>query len=163
MQNKTHIINGLWVAAALIVFNATTQFLDCPIAEWTDLVFATIIITGVSVVVYMFKQMETTTTFNNAFLYGLKASAVVACIYFVYTLLSVNFFFPNFIAIKISKTAEAAAKQKGFDKANFDAHLNDMKKFVKPMHLAGTLMMTLILGVFGSLIGAMLPAKQQAQ
>lgn len=163
MQNKSHINKGLTIAAVLICFNIITQFTNTNFDEWTTFVFAAIIIVGVAISVYFSAKFEDNITFAQLFGYGFKTVAVVACVYFIYTILAVYIFFPNFVNEKLKHSIEEAKRQGAMDdkavKANLDA-LNGLgKKVAIYMHIAGTIMGTLLLGIIGSIIGTVTTNK----
>ncbi|MFY7964786.1 MAG: DUF4199 domain-containing protein [Chitinophagaceae bacterium] len=158
MQNKSHINKGLTIAAVLICFNIITQFTKNNFNEWTTFVFAAIIIIGVAVSVFLLaKSDDNNLKFAQLFGYGFKTGAVIACVYFIYTILAVYIFFPDFVNEKLKHSIEEAKRQGAMDdktvKANLEA-LNGLgKKVAIYMHIAGTIMGTLFLGIIGSLIG----------
>lgn len=168
MQNKSHIKKGLTVAAILIIFNIITQFTKTNFDEWTTFVFAAIIILGVVLSTYLHsKESSESLSFSTLFGYGFKTAAVVACIYFVYTILAVYIFFPGFVEEKLKRGIEEAKKQGAFDefkmKQNAQAIEGIGKKIIIYTHLAGSIMGTLLLGVIGSLIGAVVANKNPQQ
>jgi cytochrome bd-type quinol oxidase subunit 2 len=160
MQNKSHINKGLVIAAILICFNIVTQFTKTYFDEWTTFVFAAIIIVGVGASVFLLNKQDETgaSTFGSAFTYGFKTAAVVACVYFIYNILAVYIFFPNFIDEKLRRGIEEAKKIGSFDDSTTiqnSTTLNPLgRKVIIYTHFAGAIMATLFLGIIGSLIGA---------
>lgn len=165
MQTKTHINKGITVAVAAIIFNATSHFNQSIFEEWTIFGFAAIIIVGVAVSIFLYgKEIENKANFSSLFSYGFKTAAVATCIYFIYTLLALNLFFPDFIAQKFNKGLAEAKKLGTIDeklmKENMEMGIKMGKKILFYTHIAGSVMGTLFLGVIGSLIGAVGVAKK---
>jgi len=168
MQNKSHIKKGLTVAAILIIFNIITQFTKTNFDEWTTFVFAAIIVIGVALSNFLYgKESNENLTFSTLFGYGFKTAAVIACIYFVYTILAVYVFFPGFVEEKLRRGIEEAKKQGAFDQKNMKENPQALegigRKVIVYTHFAGSIMGTLFLGVIGSLVGAVTANKKTQQ
>ena len=160
MQNKPHIKKGLTIAAILIIFNIITQFTKTSFDEWTTFVFAAIIVIGVAVSIFLYrKEIAEDSSFGTLFTYGFKTAAVVACVYFIYTILAVYIFFPGFVDEKLKRGIEEVKSQGAFDEKIMKEKLQELnsglgRKVAIYIHLAGTIMASLFLGIIGSLIGA---------
>ena len=165
MQTKTHINKGIIIAFAAIIFNATSHFNKSIFEEWTTFGFAAIIIVGVAIAVFLFgKEVDNKVNFGNSFSYGFKTAAVATCIYFIYTLLALNLFFPDFIAQKFNRQLEEAKRLGAFDEKTMNENLEMGVKMGKKImfytNIAGSVMGTLFLGIIGSLIGAVGVSKK---
>ncbi len=164
MQNKSHVNKGLIIAAVLICFNAITHFTKTDFDEWTKLVFAAIIIIGLIVsIIFYNKELNNNTTFVTLFSYGFKTAAVVACVYFIYNLLAIYFFFPHFIEDSLNREIIELRKNNKFDEKGLQENMDKAKTVARSMYFALTLMGTLFLGIIGSLIGAVAAPKNQQQ
>lgn len=160
MQNKTHINKGLIVAAVLISFNMVAHFTKTNFEEWTRLAFGAIIVFGIAISVYLFsKEIECNKTFSTLFSYGFKVTAVVACVYFIYNLLAVYLFFPNFIEESIKRQVIDLKKISPIDEKGLQENMARAKSVARAMYFALTLMITLFLGVIGSLISSVAVQK----
>ena len=159
MQTKTHINKGLTIAASAIIFNATSHFNKSIFEEWTTFGFAAIIIIGVIVSIFLYgKELENKANFSMLFSYGFKTAAVATCIYFAYTILALNLFFPDFITQKFNRGIEDAKKQGILDQKSMNENIEMAAKMGKKIlfytYIAGSVMGNLLLGVIGSLSGA---------
>jgi hypothetical protein len=159
MQNKSHIKKGLTIAAVLILFNIITQFTKTNFDEWTTFVFGAVIVIGVALSTFLYKkESDESLGFGSLFTYGFKTAAVVACVYFIYTILAVYIFFPGFVEEKLKRGIEEAKQQGAFDDKNMKENAQALeglgRKIIVYTHLAGSIMGTLFLGVIGSLVGA---------
>ena len=135
MQNKSHVNKGLIIAAVLICFNAITHFTKTNFDEWATLAFAAIIIVCLIVsIVFYNKELNNNATFGTLFSYGFKIAAVVACIYFIYNLLAVYFFFPHFIEDSLNREILELKKTNKFDEKG-NTYVCHIFKALKPTKL----------------------------
>jgi cytochrome bd-type quinol oxidase subunit 2 len=164
MQNKSHIKKGLIIAVILIAFNAITHFTKTYFDEWTNFVVAAITIAGIILSVYLFsKEEKNNLRFSELFSYGFKTAAAVACICFVYNLLAVYFFFPYFIKETLIRKVALLKNTAPFDEKVFQQNIHNGIKVEQRVYFALTLMITLFLGIIGSLIGAVAAPKKTQQ
>src|SRR4051794_31519952 len=100
METKvvTHITKGLVLSLILIIYSLVGHLLNFDLEQWFGWLSMVIFLIGIiwSVNVYG-NQMSNTVTFGNLFSHGFKVTAVVVCITFIYTLLSVYVIFPDTI------------------------------------------------------------------
>ncbi len=160
MQKKSHINKGLIVAAVLISFNMMTHFTNTNFKDWSSIVFGAIIIIGIFISVYLFsKEVEQEKTFSTLFSYGFKVTAVVACVFFIYNILAVYIFFPNFIEESIKRQVIDLKKTGPIDEKGLQENMEKAKSVARAMYFAFTLMSTLFLGIIGSLISTVASLK----
>lgn len=151
----SHITKGLIIALILIAINIVGQLTKLVYESWFGWIgLIVFLITVVASVIYFGKQLNENLTFGILFTHGFKTSAVVICILFLYTLLSVYIVFPDFVN-KMMEQGVIQAKQQGKTEEELKQYLAIGKK----VFLAGGLMVNLFIGALGSLIGSAI-AKQ---
>ncbi len=166
VKDKSHINKGLIIAVILILFNILTRVINAEFSEWPIFVFASIIIIGITIAIKIHdKNSNSINSFGLLFSYGFKIAAVIACIYFIYLILAINIFFPEFINEMINRKLIEAKNQglvNGNDQTkNLESTVAMAKKVVTYTYLAGTLIGTLFIGVIGSTIGSVIVTKNK--
>ncbi len=166
MQQKTHIQKGLVIAAILIIFKTITHFTHTVFAEWSVFIFGLIILLGVTIAVQLFqKETNIQFKFTELFTYGFKVTAVITCIYFIFIFLETKLFFPDYIHERLLKSIEQIKQSGIIDQKTFEENIDQSmalgKKVETYKYFAGSIMITLFLGVIGSALGSVI-AKSKA-
>ena len=165
MQNKSNIKKGFFIAVLYIVFNSIIDIAKMHHLQWVDLVAWFIIIVGVVVSVHLFaKSQGFTEPFASLFSYGFKTTAVATCLIFIYVLLMVYVISPNIFIEKANVLAALAKKNQGaIDEIKLKANTENAIKILKLMQIAISVILTLFLGLIGSVIGAVATKKNIQQ
>ena len=162
MEQKitTHIVKGILISLMLIVLDLVSQFADFKFEQWFGWTsFAITIGLLIWATVTYGKEMNNNVTFGNLFAHGFKTTAVVTCIVFVYTILSVYIIFPNYIDQLIQKGMEEAAKSGQQMPETTGEGMEMAKKITTLIVLAGVVLGELVIGSIGALIGAAIAKK----
>ncbi len=161
MQQKSHINKGLIIAAVLICFDAITHITRVNFYEWTTFAFAAIIIVGLVMSIYFYnKELNRNTSFGILFTHGFKTAAVIACVFFIYNLLAVYIFFPNFVQELFNNDISELKKHGTLDEKMLKENMEMALKITKYKHFALTLIGTLFLGIIGSVVGSVATQKK---
>jgi hypothetical protein len=156
----SHIFKGLVLAAVLIVYALTAEITHASQKEWFlgvwILIFAVGVIWGV---VSYGAQMQGNVNFSTLMVHGLKLTAVVTCMYFIFSLLEMYVFFPHALDEIVKQGFAEAAKAGTIDQEKFAAHKDEARKVVAVMRLAGVVMGTMVAGLLASLVGCALAKK----
>ena len=166
MQEKliSHIFKGCCIAIAYIIFNIIIDFAKLHNAQWTDFVAWLILLGGAAISVYLYsKNNKELYLFGALFTHGFKTTAVATCLIFIYVLLMVYIINPSAITEKVNALVQAKRKQGAIDESKLQENIESAYKIFRLMQLAGTVMLTLVLGVIGSAIGAVISPKKTTQ
>lgn len=157
MEQKvtTHIVKGLIIALILIVVSVIGHVTNLAFENWYNWIGTVIFFGGVvwSVNVYG-KQMNNNVTFGNLFAHGFKTTAVITCIVFVFTVLTIYVLFPDFVDQMIQKQIDEARKANNLSDEQVEQGMAMAKKIGSIGVLAGSIIGSLIVGALGALIGA---------
>jgi NADH:ubiquinone oxidoreductase subunit 6 (subunit J) len=105
------------------------------------------------------KQMQGNVTFGNVFAHGFKVAAAIAAITAVYTFIAFKFIYPEMIDASVEEARKNMEAKGNMTDDQIKQGLDIMKKFFVPIAIGGLLLMTAILGVVASLIGAAVAKK----
>ncbi len=165
MQQKvtSHILKGCIIAGILIMINLATQYSSLKNLNWFAFV-PTIVLVSLSLIgVLHFAKQTGPNSFGNFFAFGFKTVAVVTCIMFLYTLLSIKYFFPEIKEKARQQTKEYIIKQPNILPDNVDSETEKAMKAYMPTTLSMVIMSTLVVGAIGTVIGAALAPKSTKQ
>jgi len=157
MEKKvtSHITKGLVIALVLVILDLIAGFAGFRLKPWFRWIPSIILLAGVIWACLNFgDQNDHDVTFGNVFAHGFKTSGVVACIFFLYTLLSIYLIFPESRDIALQMTREELEKNQKLTQDNIDQTLEITKRLFVPIAIAGAVLGTLIVGVIAALIGA---------
>ncbi len=156
----SHIIKGVLIALLLIVVSLAGQFAGLIFEQWYGWVSMAISIGLIAwATIFYGKEMNNNVTFGNLFAHGFKTCAVVTCITFVYTVLSVYVLFPTYIDQLIQKGIEEATKKGQQIPETSGEAMAMAKKITTLIVLAGSVLGSLIIGAIGAVIGAAIAKK----
>src|SRR5215831_3695157 len=159
MEKKvtSHIAKGFIVAAVMITFDVIGYYGHFREQTWIVPVLGCILLAGVIWGCISFgKQSPNPVTFGAAFTYGFRMTAVITCIWFLYTLLAVNVLFPGSIDEMVQRAVEQAKKSPDYSEEKMKANLGMARTILKAVIFAGTVLVCLAVGVVGSLIGSVI-------
>lgn len=150
--SSSHILKGLITAAIIglfkIILHLNHQFFN---DKWIYGGWCLFIILIMSSVILFKQSNNETLTFGGYFAHGFKTTAVATSVLFVLMLLLFYIIFPNLFDVPLNEMAANAAKDPVIGKT-FDGAM--AKKIFRLMYLSKALMGNLVLGVIGSLLGA---------
>ena len=156
----SHITKGVVIALIMIVISLAGHLLNIDLESWFGWVAVAIFSIAIiwSVNIYG-TQMNNNVTFGNLFAHGFKVTAVVICITFVYTLLSVYILFPDSIERIMQKGIDKAVQEGRMTSDQVEQSKPMMKKIVTISILAGSIFINALIGAAASLIGAAVTKK----
>lgn len=156
-QQKAHINKGLVLAALLAVIDIVLQLSHQKMQPWVLYADSIVLLIGVVVAVQLKKSNpEEAITFSNLFGYGFKVSVVTACILFLYTILSLYLFFPDFVTDIYNQSILRAQKTNGFDAAKVAQNKEMAIKVIRISTLSSVVMYNLAVGIVGAALGAII-------
>lgn len=151
----SHIIKGVIISVLLILTNLTGQLTKLVFLSWFGWIEISIFLVGIMIATFYYgKQMNSQVTFGQLFTHGFKTTAVVICLVFIYSWISIYFLFPGFVENKM-RPGLLQAKLQG----KTDLEIKQYLAIGKKVFLAGNLMLNLITGAAGSLLGSLLTNK----
>lgn len=161
----SHIYKGCAIAIAYIILNTIVTFAKIKNAQWTDFAAWFIIIAGSVLSIHLFaKYSGENKVFGNLFSHGFKTTAVATCLIFIYVLLMIYIINPDMITERVADIMIEAKKSNPIaDEKALKEFAANAVKVTKLMMIAGTIMGTLLLGIIGSLIGAVAISKGNFQ
>lgn len=165
MQQKitSHIIKGCIIAVILILFNLATEYTSLKNINWLAFVPTILLVSLALINVLHFAKQAGPNSFGNFFAFGFKTIAVVTCIMFLYTLLSIKYFFPQIRQKAEQQTKEYVLQQPNILPGNVDAETAKAMKAYLPTTLSMVIISTLVVGAIGSAAGAALAPKSTKQ
>ncbi len=161
MEQKitSHIRKGLFIALILIIVNVVGQLTKLIYEDWYRCIGTAIyIISIITSTIYFSTQNNQNVNFGILFTHSFKATAVITCILFLYTLISVYILFPGQIDHFVQLGVEEAKKQ-GKTAVEMQEGMVIARKVLVISFLAGGLMINLITGALGALLGAAIAKK----
>jgi uncharacterized membrane protein len=165
MEQKvtSHVVKGLILSLILIVYGLILYFTGLQFNKGLSSVQYLIIFGGIiwGCIDYA-KQKNGDVTFGNVFAYGFKISVVITVILVVYSLIAMNYIFPEMkekIMDMSRQEMEVAGK---LSDAQIDQSMEMMKKYFTPFMIGGMIFMFLLCGVIAGLIGAAVAKKNPA-
>jgi uncharacterized membrane protein YciS (DUF1049 family) len=163
MNNKitSHITKGLIIAAVLSLLDLAAGIWDfklTPAFRWVPM----IVLSGslIWACVSFGAQNNYTESFGNLFAHGFKTTAVVGCIFVIYTLLAVLVIFPGTKDIALEEARKQMERKGDVSEENIKQGLAITRRFFIPFTIAGSLFGTILVGAMASLIGAAVTKKK---
>jgi hypothetical protein len=159
METKvtSHITKGLVLSLIFIVIGLVGRFTNLDLEPWFGWISLVILIAGIIWGVMNYgAQMNHTVSFGNLFAHGFKITAVIICITFVYTLLSVYVIFPDTVDRIIRYSIESGRMTAEQAQQNPEM----IKKMTTVFMMVGAILGTAIIGAISALIGAAVTKKK---
>lgn len=163
MEQKvtTHITKGLILALIFIVISLAGHLLNIEMEPWFGWIGMAVFLIGIIWSVNLYSsQMNGNVTFGNLFAHGFKVTAVIICITFIYTLLSVYIIFPDTIDRIVQFQITKAIESGKMTSEQADQAMPMIKKFTPIGIFAGSVFINAIIGAISSLIGAAIAKKK---
>jgi uncharacterized membrane protein YciS (DUF1049 family) len=154
------ISKGLIISLILIVLDLVGHYAHLILNDWFKWIPTLILCIAIiwSCISYA-SQMNGNVTFGNTFAHGFKVSATVACITFLFTLISLYLLFPDFVNQIVDKAVDQMHQQGKLTEDQIQQAIPMIKKFTPITIIAGSIIGTLIVGVIAALIGAAVAKK----
>jgi hypothetical protein len=162
METKimSHITKGFILALILIIVSLAGHLLNIDLEQWYGWISLGIFLIGIIWGVNFYgKQMNNNVTFGNLFAHGFKMTAVVICITFLYTLLSLYVLFPDSIDKIVQKGIDKAIQEGKMTTDQEQANYPMIKKITTISLIAGVVLIDAVIGAIGALIGAAITKK----
>jgi hypothetical protein len=152
----SHVSKGLIITALLIILDVIGYYTGIKfLSSYNYLLWGVLMLLFVVAATIYARQAQG--SFGTVFSHAFKTAAVVACLFFVYQLLAVNFFFPD---IK-QRLIETAAKENNKPMSSFtEDDLALMRKIVSVSQSAGSILKVLVSGLIGAVIGGTFVKKK---
>ena len=156
----SHVVAGLIIAAAVIVFSIILNFTGNAANSAGGMVSYLIIILGLAYFVRRHgKETNYTQTFGNLFSFGFKSTAVLTILFIVFLILF-NLFFPEFKEKAMEIAHQRLEDQGKLTEDQIDKSLDIAKKYFWIFAIGGTMLGFIVVGAIGSLIGAAITKKR---
>ncbi|HSC53023.1 MAG TPA: DUF4199 domain-containing protein [Phnomibacter sp.] len=148
-------IKGLIISLILVVVSTIIYILKMETNKSLSIVSIAIFWGGLiwSVITFA-KQNDGNVTFGNCFGHGFKITAIVAAVMGLWLALSLGLIFPDALDRAMEVQRQAMEAQGKLSEAEIDKYMTTGKKLALPMGTIVSTIFNLILGAFGSLIGA---------
>jgi hypothetical protein len=163
MENKitSHIAKGLIIAMVLVLLDLVSEIWNFKMAPWFRLIPLLVIMGGlIWACVSYGAQNNYGITFGNLFAHGFKTTAVIGCIFVLYTLLSLLVLFPGTKEIALEQARIEMEKKGNIPDDVIEQGLSITRKFFIPFTIAGALFGTILTGALASVIGAAVTKKK---
>jgi hypothetical protein len=163
METKitTPIIKGVIITLLLIVYGLiiyfTGQIQNQALSYGQYVIFLAGIIW--SCVNYS-QQMNANVTFGNVFAHGFKTSAVIMVLLLIYTVVALNFLFPDIVDKSMEISKQKMEESGKLSDSQIDQQLTMVKDHFTLFAVAGIVIGFAILGAISSLIGAAVAKKK---
>lgn len=162
MEQKvtSHVVKGLILSLILIVYGLALYFTNSYMNRGLGSIQYLIIIGGIiwGCIDYA-KQKNGDVTFGNIFGYGFKIAAVITVILVVYSLISMNYLFPEMKDKMLEASRQGMEQDNKLSEAQIDTTMEMTKKYFTPFMIGGMIFVFLLMGVIGGLIGAAVAKK----
>lgn len=162
MEQKvtSHVVKGLILSLILIVYGLALYFTDSLMNKGLGMIQYLIIIGGIiwGCIDYA-KQKAGDVTFGNVFGYGFKIAAVITVILVIYSVLSMNYLFPDMKEKMLEISRQQIEQNNKLSEAQIDSMMEMTKKYFTPFMIGGMILAFLFMGVIGGLLGAVLAKK----
>jgi Protein of unknown function (DUF4199) len=162
-KSSDYLAVAVVISLLLIVLDLIGGFAHLRFESWFRWCSTVLLVAGLiySCIQYG-KQKADGVTFGNVFGYGFKISLIVSALMVVYTLISINVIFPEYIGQLLEKSRSDMEAKGGLSEAQIDQGVAMTKKFLQPVPLSiFTFVVMLFVGTIGSLLGAAFTKKSE--
>lgn len=148
-------IKGLIVSLILIIYGIVLYFTGQSQNKSLGLLQLVILVIGLIISCIVFaKQQNGNVTFGNVFAHGFKTTAAIIVIMVLYTVVSINFLFPEMIDLAVNQARIDMEKRGDLNDDQITQAIQMSRKFFTPFAIGGIVLGFGIIGVIASLIGA---------
>ena len=106
------------------------------------------------------KQMNGNVTFGSVFGHGFKTSAVVTVLILIYTVIALNYLFPDIVDKSMEVTRQKMEESGKLSDSQIDQQVSMVRDHFTLFAVAGIIIFFAIVGAISSLIGAAVAKKQ---
>jgi uncharacterized protein DUF4199 len=163
METKvtTPLTKGIIITLVLIVFGLLLYFIDKMQHPGLTYIQYVLFLAGIvwACITYS-QQLNANVTFGNLFAHGFKVTAVITALMLVYTVLSLNFLFPDMVDKSIAMSRQKMEASGKLSDSQIDQQLSMIKDHFTLFAVAGIIIGFAILGLISSLIGAAVSKKK---
>ena len=153
---------AILISLILIVADLIGGFAHLRFTSWFKWVSTIIIITSLIIVSINYGKQHDEVTFGKVFGYAFKISLFISIFMTVYSFISIYVIFPEFVDQALQNAREGMEARGGLTEEQIDAGMAMTKKFMQPVPLGiFSFVVTLIVGVIGSLLGAAVAKKSE--
>lgn len=148
-------IKGLIISLILIIYGIVLYFTGQSQNKSLGLLQLVILVIGLIISCIVFaKQQNGNVTFGNVFAHGFKTTAAIIVIMVLYTVVSINFLFPEMIDLAVNQARIDMEKRGDLSDDQITQAIQMSRKFFTPFAIGGIVLGFGIIGVIASLIGA---------
>lgn len=148
-------IKGLIVSLILIIYGIVLYFTGQSQNKSLGLLQLVILVIDLIISCIVFaKQQNGNVTFGNVFAHGFKTTAAIIVIMVLYTVVSINFLFPEMIDLAVNQARIDMEKRGDLNDDQITQAIQMSRKFFTPFAIGGIVLGFGIIGVIASLIGA---------
>lgn len=106
------------------------------------------------------KQMNGNVTFGSVFGHGFKTSAVVTVLILIYTVVALNYLFPDIVDKSIEMSRQKMEESGKLSDSQIDQQVSMVRDHFTLFAVAGIIIFFAIVGALSSLVGAAVAKKQ---
>ena len=156
----TPVVKGVIIALILIVWGLIIYFTGQIQNQGLSYLQYVIFLGGIiwSCVSYS-KQMNANVSFGNLFGHGFKTSAVVTILILIYTVIALNFLFPDIVDKSLEMSRQKMEETGKVSDSQIDTQLAMVRDHFTLFAVAGIIIFFAIVGCISSLIGAAIAKK----
>ena len=163
METKvtTPVTKGIIITLILIVFGLLLYFIDKMQHPGLTYIQYVLFLAGIvwACITYS-QQLNANVTFVNLFAHGFKVTAVITALMLIYTVLALNFLFPDMVDKSIAMSRQKMEASGKLSDSQIDQQLAMIKNHFTLFAVAGIIIGFAILGLISSLIGAAVAKKK---
>jgi hypothetical protein len=161
-KSSDFMSKAILISLILIVVDLIGGFAHLKFTSWFKWISTIVIIGSLIMACISFGKQNDEVIYGKAFGYAFKISLIISIIMTVYALISLYLIFPEFVDQTLQKARENMEARGGMTQDQMDAGMAMTKKFMQPVPVAiFTFIITLIIGVIGSLLGAAFAKKSE--
>lgn len=163
METKvtTPLIKGIIITLILIVFGLLLYFIDKMQHPALTYIQYALFLAGIiwACITYS-QQLNANVTYGNLFAHGFKVTAVITAFMLIYTVLALNFLFPDMVDKSIEMTRQKLEQSGKATDSQIEAQVNMMRDHFTLFAVAGIIIGFAVFGAISSLIGAAVAKKK---
>lgn len=163
METKvtTPLTKGIIITLVLIVFGLLLYFIDKMQHPALTYIQYALFLAGIiwACITYS-QQLNANVTFGNLFAHGFKVTAVITALMLIYTVLALNFLFPDMVDKSIAMSRQKMESSGKVTDSQIDQQLNMVRDHFTLFAVAGIIIGFAIFGAISSLIGAAVAKKK---
>jgi hypothetical protein len=162
-QSSDFMSKAILLTLILIVIDLIGGFAHLRFENWFRWISTIVMVIAIIVFCIQFgKQQTEGVTYGKVFGYGFKIALLVSVFVVVYSLLSINLIFPEYIEQVLVKTRTDLQAKGGMTDEQIDQAVSMTKKFMQPIPMSIFIFLaTLFFGTIAALLGAAFTKKSE--